>query len=141
TMPAVDATTGKALLAEKGQLFTSPNGHGGSLTAMRHGGVLEKMAQYGVDLVYYFQVDNVKLRILDPAFLGWHLRTNAQLTTKIIRKESAHEKVGLVVLYDGKPSIIEYSDLPTELGEKLDDDGQLLLWPGSIAVHVFDRQF
>lgn len=141
TMPAVDAATGKVLLSEPGKLFSSPNGHGGSLTAMRECGVLEKMAEFGADLVYYFQVDNVKLKILDPAFLGLHLETDAELTTKVIKKNHPDEKVGLVVLYDGKPSIIEYSDLPSELAHQRTSDGELLLWPGSIAIHVFRREF
>lgn len=141
TMPAVDAQTGKVLLSEKGKVFTSPNGHGGTLKAMRDCGVLDKMKEYGADIVYYFQVDNAHLKILDPVFLGHHVLTKAELTTKVIRKEHAKEKVGLIVQYEGKPTTIEYSDLPEEVGSKVDANGELLFWAGSIAIHAFDRAF
>ncbi|MGL5098173.1 MAG: UTP--glucose-1-phosphate uridylyltransferase, partial [Planctomycetia bacterium] len=128
TMPAVDRKTGKVLLAEKGQVFTSPNGHGGSLKALRDEGMLDDMAAEGCDLVYYFQVDNVFAKILDPVFLGHHLRSKADLSVKVIRKRHAAEKLGLVVNYHGKASIIEYSDLPKSLGEQTDSDGRLKYW-------------
>ena len=39
---------------------------------------------------------------------------------------------------DGRPEMIEYSDLPDELGERREPDGGLELWAGSIA-HPHDR--
>src|SRR5262245_58638723 len=58
TMPAVDRATGEVLLAKPGEIFTSPNGHGGTLLALEKEGALADMATRGVDLLYYFQVDN-----------------------------------------------------------------------------------
>ena len=40
TMPALDRATGKLLLERPGQLFLSPNGHGGTLTALADSGLL-----------------------------------------------------------------------------------------------------
>ena len=37
--------------------------------------------------------------------------------------------------------MIEYSDLPPEQAQRQDEDGNLVLWAGSIAVHVFDTAF
>lgn len=141
TMPAVDIGSGRVLLAEKGSVFTSPNGHGGTLLALREEGLLDDMARRGIDLVYYFQVDNVFVKVLDPVFLGHHLRDAAELSVKVIRKQTPTEKVGLVVHYQGKPTIIEYSDLPRELAEATEADGRLRYWTGSIAIHVFNRGF
>lgn len=141
TMPALDIETGKVLLAQKHEIFTGPNGHGGTLLAMRSEGVLDDMAARGIEDVYYFQVDNVFAKILDPSFLGHHYCSRANVSLKVIRKEHAAEKLGLAVRYQGKPTIIEYSDLPSKLGGRLDADGRLLYWTGSIAIHAFQRTF
>src|ERR1700722_1026949 len=58
TMPALHLTTGKLLMEKPGRLFTSPNGHGGTLTALNDSGLLETMAGRGVTQIFYFQVDN-----------------------------------------------------------------------------------
>lgn len=141
TMPAVDIESGKVLLASKGEIFTSPNGHGGTLLAMRDEGILDDMAKRGCEHIFYFQVDNPFVDILDPVFVGLHAMRQADYSLKVIRKMHAREKLGLVVHYDGQPTIIEYSDLPEEIGRQTDSQNELLYWTGSIAIHVFRRQF
>ncbi len=59
----------------------------------------------------------------------------------MVKKRFAKEKVGNVVSIDGKVQIIEYSDLPDAIAEKTTDSGDLLLWAGNIAIHVFDLAF
>ena len=56
-MPAVDSD-GKILLAEKGHIALSPDGHGGALRALVRSGSIRNMEADGVDIVSYFQVDN-----------------------------------------------------------------------------------
>ncbi|QDU64128.1 putative uridylyltransferase [Planctomycetes bacterium Pan216] len=141
TMPAVDAETGRVLLAEKGRIFTSPNGHGGSLLALREEGVLDDMKKRGIDVVYYFQVDNPMAQVLDPEFLGHHLASEADMSVKVCRKRHPGEKVGVVINYDRDTSIIEYTNLPKEMAEETDEEGQLRYWAGNIAIHVFQRPF
>ncbi|MFO0946827.1 MAG: UDPGP type 1 family protein [Planctomycetota bacterium] len=141
TMPALELENGKVLLSQKHEVFTGPNGHGGTLLAMKSEGVLADLAARGIEDVYYFQVDNVFVKILDPVFLGHHHHSGANVSIKVIRKEHAEEKLGLAVRYQGKPTVIEYSDLPSELGGQIDAHGQLRYWTGSIAIHVFERAF
>jgi UDP-N-acetylglucosamine/UDP-N-acetylgalactosamine diphosphorylase len=141
TMPAADLQTGKLLLAAKDELFVSPDGHGGTLLAMRKHGVLDDMVRRGCDTVFYFQVDNCFVDILDPTFVGYHLAHRADVSLKVIRKAYPKEKVGLIVRYAGKPTVIEYSDLPDEIAEQTDHDGELRYWGGSIAIHLFRREF
>ena len=57
-MPAVDPQTGRLLLAEKGELSLSPDGHGGMLAALANEGLLREMRDRGVEYLYYHQVDN-----------------------------------------------------------------------------------
>jgi UDP-N-acetylglucosamine/UDP-N-acetylgalactosamine diphosphorylase len=141
TTPAIDAASGKILLSDKGEVALSPNGHGGAILAMFTEGILDDMARRGADLLFYFQVDNVFVKILDPEFVGLHVEGGAEFSLKVVRKRSADEKVGVVVRQGGRPTVIEYSDLPTRLAEQRDPDGRLTHWAGSIAIHVFSRAF
>jgi len=136
-MPAVDASSGRLLLAEKGKLSRSPDGHGGLLQALAQAGLLEVMHERGVDMVFYHQVDNPTVIVCDPAFLGWHALRQAEISLKVVAKRSAEERMGVVVGLDGKTCIIEYSDFPPDVAAKTDAEGKLVHWAGSTAIHVF----
>jgi UDP-N-acetylglucosamine/UDP-N-acetylgalactosamine diphosphorylase len=141
TMPALDLATGKLLLDKPGRLFTSPNGHGGTLTALAESGLLERLRRRGIRQVFYFQVDNPLVKVADPVFLGHHLAAQAQVSSKIVPKEGPADKMGNMVLVDGRCTIIEYSDLPEELGRQTDENGRLRIWAGSPAIHLFAVDF
>lgn len=141
TMPAVDAESGKFLLADKDSLALSPDGHGGTLRALARSGCLDEMRQNNVKHLFYFQVDNPLVTLCDPVFIGHHLLAESEMTTQVIRKRFPMEKVGNVVEVDGRTRIIEYSDLPEQAANMTDESGQLKLWAGSIAVHLFAVDF
>ncbi|MDG2221236.1 MAG: UDPGP type 1 family protein [Rubripirellula sp.] len=141
TMPAVDAETGKLLLAEKDSLALSPDGHGGTVAALQRSGCLQEAKDRGVRQLAYIQVDNPLAHLCDPTLLGHHLMAESEMTTQVIRKRYATERVGNVVSIDGQVQIIEYSDLPDSAAEATDQEGQLRLWAGNIAVHIIDVDF
>ncbi|MEM7603576.1 MAG: UTP--glucose-1-phosphate uridylyltransferase, partial [Verrucomicrobiota bacterium] len=60
-MPAVDGN-GKILMADKGQIALSPDGHGGALRALVRSGAIRQMEADGIDTISYFQVDNPLVR-------------------------------------------------------------------------------
>jgi len=139
-MPAVDAD-GKILLAEKGRIALSPDGHGGSLRALVRSGSVRRMKDEGIDIISYFQVDNPLVRCIDPEFIGFHLVHDSDLSSKMVPKAYPEEKVGVFCQRDGRAVVVEYSDLPEELATATDDAGALRFRAGSIAIHVFDRDF
>jgi UDP-N-acetylglucosamine/UDP-N-acetylgalactosamine diphosphorylase len=141
TMPALDLATGKLLMEAPGRLFTSPNGHGGTLTALADTGLLDQLRGQGIKQIFYFQVDNPLIKVADPVFLGHHLQANAEVSSKIVPKQGPSDKVGVLVQVDGRCCIIEYSDLPKHLAEERDANGQLRLWAGSPAIHIFAIDF
>src|SRR6266852_1838934 len=141
TLPALDMATGKLLLEKRGRIFTSPNGHGGVLTALADSGLLGWLRRQNVKNIFYFQVDNPLVNIADPVFLGHHLAAEAEVSSKIVRKEGPTDKLGNVVLIDGSCCIIEYSDLPESLGHQTDENGELRIWAGSPAIHIFNLDF
>jgi len=141
TMPAVDARSGKLLLAAKDSLALSPDGHGGTVAALAKSGCFDDAQARGVDLLSYIQVDNPLVALCDANLIGHHLMSGSEMTTQVVRKRYAEEKVGNVVLVDGKVRIIEYSDLPAAAAAARGGDGGLKLWAGNIAVHVMDVPF
>jgi len=141
TMPAVDAATGRLLLADKGRLFLSPDGHGGTVAALASSGALAHMRGSGIRHLFYLQVDNPLVPICDPAFLGYHLLADSELTSLAVAKQGPHDRVGNFVSVDGRVRVIEYSDFPNDVAERRAADGSLVFWAGSIAVHVFDVDF
>jgi UDP-N-acetylglucosamine/UDP-N-acetylgalactosamine diphosphorylase len=141
TMPALHLATGKLLLEAPGRLFASPNGHGGTLTALAESGLLRRLRERGIRQVFYFQVDNPLVKVADPLFLGHHLQNRAEVSSKIVPKESPEDKLGNLVLIDGRCSMIEYSDLPRDLALQTDEHGRLRIRAGSPAIHLFAVDF
>jgi UDP-N-acetylglucosamine/UDP-N-acetylgalactosamine diphosphorylase len=141
TMPAVDAKTGKLLLAERGSLFLSPDGHGGTVAALAASGAIEHMRRRGIQHLFYLQVDNPLVPIADPEFIGNHLLANSELTSMAVAKQTPQDRLGVFAMIDGQLQVIEYSDLPDDVAEKRTADGSLEIWAGSIAVHMFGVAF
>src|SRR5262249_13982812 len=106
-MPALDLDTGRLLLEEQHRLFLSPDGHGGTLTALQSSGLLEGMKRRGVRHVFYFQVDNPLVKVADPTFLGHHIAARAEASSKVVAKSGPGEKMGVFALVDGRCTVIE----------------------------------
>lgn len=140
-LPAVDAETGQILLAEPGQLALSPDGHGGILGALQSSGMLDEMARRGIEVLYYHQVDNPTAIVCDPAFLGWHVLQESEMSTKVVAKKTPQERMGVLCDVDGMTEIIEYSDLPAELADKRDEAGEPIFWAGNTAIHALSLSF
>lgn len=139
-VPALDVA-GRILMAEKDAPFLSPNGHGGVLAALASTGGLEHARERGVTTFSYFQIDNPLARPADAVFLGHHALSGARMSSKVVKKRSADEKVGVLGRVDGRLSCIEYSDLPGHLRDARDERGQLVFSAGNIAVHAIERTF
>jgi UDP-N-acetylglucosamine/UDP-N-acetylgalactosamine diphosphorylase len=139
-VPAVDYE-GKILLAEKGKIAMTPDGHGGSLRALVRSGAVDRMKEQGIDILSYFQVDNPIVQCIDPAFIGFHVLGQSELSSKMVPKAYAQEKVGHFCQQDGSTLVVEYSDMPAEMQEATNEDGSLRFNGGSVAIHIFDREF
>ena len=140
-MPAVDPATGRVLMADRHELALSPNGHGGSLQALLASGAIEDMAERGVQQISYTQVDNPLVKMIDPLFIGLHILDDAGMSSKALPKAGPHEKVGNFCVVNDRVQVIEYSDMPDELAEQTDEEGQLRFRAGSIAIHIIRRDF
>jgi UDP-N-acetylglucosamine/UDP-N-acetylgalactosamine diphosphorylase len=134
-LPAL-SPEGRLLLAEDGGLFWSPDGHGGVIGGLRSSGLLDELSAAGVEELFHFQVDNPLVTVPDPVFLGFHRRAGADISSKVVEKSHPAEKLGAIAVIDGRPGVIEYSDLPDALRDARDGQGRLLFVQGSIAIHM-----
>jgi len=139
-MPAVD-DEGRILLAERHRVALSPNGHGGSLTALADCGVLDALDERGITALSYFQVDNPLVSPADPLFIGLHDLAKSQLSSIAVPKADDLEKVGNFAKVDGRLQVIEYSDLPESLARAKNPDGTRMLDSGSVAIHMLCPRF
>ncbi|MBI4880795.1 MAG: UTP--glucose-1-phosphate uridylyltransferase [Planctomycetes bacterium] len=139
-LPAVDGA-GRLLLSAPDSLFLSPDGHGGTLAALVREGVLDELERRGIEQIFYFQVDNPLVKVLDPTFLGRHVLARSEMSSKVVIKRDAAEKVGVIARAGRKLGVVEYSDLPRDLAEARDAEGRLLFRAGSIAIHAISVRF
>lgn len=140
-IPSLD-DKGNLVLSDKNRLFRNPDGHGGSITALQSSGVLKILKKRGIETLSYFQVDNPLVKIIDPAFIGFHLIHSADISSKALIKAYAEEKTGVFVKFsNNKTGIIEYSDMPEEKLHMKDSQGNLSYTAGSPAIHIFSISF
>ncbi len=99
------------------------------------------MAGRGIELISYFQVDNVLINIIDPVFIGAHLASASEMSSKGCLKSDPLERVGNFALRDGKLVVVEYCDFPDELSRQRNPDGSLTFALGSIGIHIIDCNF
>jgi UDP-N-acetylglucosamine/UDP-N-acetylgalactosamine diphosphorylase len=140
TVPALDFE-GRLILEAPDRIAESPDGHGGSLTALERSGALDEMAERGVTTLSYYQVDNPLVRIADPVYLGFHAGAGAEMSAKVVSKRDPMEKMGVVALSGGELGIVEYTELDDEHRYARDEDGELVYWAGSTAIHLLETSF
>jgi UDP-N-acetylglucosamine/UDP-N-acetylgalactosamine diphosphorylase len=142
-MPAVISTE-RSCWRRSARWRFRPDGHGGSLRALERSGALDLMAREGIDILSYFQVDNPLVRCIDPTFIGWHVVRGSEMSSKMVPKAYAAEKVGHFCTQRGKTVVVEYSDLPMppcSAESRCRPAASLRYLAGSIAIHVLDREF
>jgi UDP-N-acetylglucosamine/UDP-N-acetylgalactosamine diphosphorylase len=139
-MPVVDAE-GKILLASKGRLSMGPNGNGGCFLALAKSGALADMKRRGIEHVFFYSVDNALVRVCDPHFVGFAISEGTPAASKAVVKVQPEEKVGVLCLRNGKPSVIEYSEMTEEQIYSKTADGRYLYDSANVAMHLFTRAF
>ena len=136
-MAAATDYEGKIYLEEKGKLSTSPNGNGGWFISLEKNGLLDFVHDEGIEWLNIFAVDNVLQRIADPCFIGATIQKNCVVGSKVVRKSAPDEKVGVMCLEDGRPSIVEYYELTDELMNAKDEKGDPAYNFGVILNYLF----
>jgi UDP-N-acetylglucosamine/UDP-N-acetylgalactosamine diphosphorylase len=139
-MPCI-GLDGKLLLAAPDHLAMSPDGHGGTLKALKRSGCLAQMAAAGIEHLSYFHIDNPLVPVLDPAFIGAHALAGAEISCRCLRKRQPADRLSNYVWQNGRLHAIEYSDMPPELAASRRPDGGLRYELGGPSIYLFRRDF
>jgi UDP-N-acetylglucosamine/UDP-N-acetylgalactosamine diphosphorylase len=132
---------GTIILDRPDHIFMSPDGHGGTLSALRGSGALDDMRNRKLRMLFYFQVDNPLVDVADPVFLGFHAAKGADISVKVCAKRDPEEKLGVVVSQGERFAMVEYTELTTEQKHARLPDGSLRFQYGSVAIHCFSLDF
>ncbi len=136
-LPMVD-TEGKILIGEDGLIKQAADGHGGIYESLVKNGMTEKMKQLGIEWVFIGGVDNCLVKMVDPVLVGVAIDKKVTVACKSIVKANPHEKVGVFCKRNGKPGVVEYSEIDDEMAEATDENGELLYGESHILCNLFN---
>jgi UDP-N-acetylglucosamine/UDP-N-acetylgalactosamine diphosphorylase len=101
------------------------------------------MRKRGIEHIHAYCVDNCLVKVADPVFIGFSASKSVDIATKVVRKRSATESVGLIILKNGQPDVVEYSEIDKETSEAKDpkNPNALKFRAANIVNHYYSFQF
>lgn len=137
-LPLID-TQGKIILDENAKIKEAADGNGGIYEALSKSGMLQELKQNQIEWIFISGIDNILSNFVDPILLGLTIKENNVIASKSVAKANPQEKVGVFCKMNGKPKIIEYIDLPEEMAEELDENGELMYGEVNIGTYLYNR--
>lgn len=134
------STDGKLLINEKGKIKEAADGHGGIFNSLLREGMIYDMKARNIEWVFIGGVDNVLVKPVDPVLIGLSIKKNVKAAGKSIVKANPHEKVGVFCKRNGRPSVVEYSEISEEMAEELDKNGELKYGESHILCNLFSLE-
>ncbi len=135
-LPMMD-TEGKILIGEDGLIKLAADGHGGIYESLVKTNMTKKMRELGIEWVFIGGVDNCLVKMVDPVLMGIAIDKKVTVACKSVVKANPHEKVGVFCRRNGKPNVIEYSEITDEMAEATDENGELLYGESHILCNLF----
>lgn len=83
-------------------------------------------------------VDNVLLKLVDVLLIGLTIENNTLIGTRTVLKANPEEKVGIFCKQNGKVRVIEYTELPKEIAEETNPNGELKFGESHIMCNLFN---
>ncbi len=139
-LPMVDDKDGKIIINENGLIKMAANGHGGIYESLVKNKITDEMKKNGNKFVFIGGVDNCLLNMVDPILMGLTIDKNLPLASKSVVKSSPEENTGVFCKRNGKPSIIEYTEITKEMANAR-KNGELLYGEANILSHLFTIEF
>lgn len=125
------------------QVAVAPDGNGGIYKALVVSSIIEDMRRRGIQHIHAYCVDNCLVRVADPVFIGFSATQKVDIATKVVRKRNATESVGLILLKNGRPDVVEYSEIDKATAEAQDpkQPGVLKFRAANIVNHYYSFGF
>ena len=128
---------GTPLQDENGDYVEAPDGNGGCFRALAASGTLAWLVEKGVRFLFLCNIDNALVKMADPIFIGALATSGLPCAAKVVHKKSADEKVGIFASRNGKPCVLEYSDISDALRTTTNADGSLQFDGGNTGMYLF----
>ncbi len=128
---------GKLLIDENYNIKIASDGNGSIYKSMKNEGILSDMKKRGIEWIFIGAVDNAILNMCDPILLGLTIDEKNEVASKSVVKANPHEKVGVFCKKDSRPAVIEYTELPDQLAEETDEEGELLYGESHIMCNLY----
>ena len=136
-LPMVD-TKGKILLNEEGIIKEAADGHGGIFEAMFKNNVVQDMKQKGIEWIFIGPIDNPLAKMVDEMLIGISKNCGVLESGKSLVKSNPEEKVGVFCKKNGKPSVVEYTEITKEMAYAVDDNNNLMYGESHINCNMFN---
>ncbi len=128
-------------MESKSRVAVAPDGNGGIYQALMLSEARSDMRKRGIEHVHAYCVDNCLVKVADPVFIGFSSSKDVDIATKVVRKRAANESVGLIVQKNGKPDVVEYSEIDQSMAEATDGTGLLKFRAANIVNHYYSFRF
>ena len=122
---------------ENGIIKEASDGHGGIFQSMKKNNITADMEKRGVKWAFIGPVDNVLVKMVDPVLLGVMIDKNVSAGGKSVVKANPSEKVGVFCKRNGKPGVVEYTEISKEMAERTDTNGELVFGESHINCNMF----
>lgn len=127
---------GNLLLENTHKVLKAADGNGGIFNALSK--VLTDIKAQGIKWLLITGIDNILVNIADEFYIGLVDKENKLNGVKSIAKKSPEEKVGVFCKRNGKPSVIEYSEMDEQMKYAKNVDGELKYVESNIVNHLLN---
>ncbi len=128
---------GEVLVGEDYKIKEAADGNGGMFSSLRREGILDEFEKKGIKWIFSCGVDNILVNMADPYLIGLALNNNCEIATKTIIKDYPQEKLGVVCKKNNKVKVIEYTELPEDMANEINEDGELTYGEAHIMFNLF----
>jgi UDP-N-acetylglucosamine/UDP-N-acetylgalactosamine diphosphorylase len=86
-LPALDYD-GKIIIENEGKISLAPGGNGALYSELARHGMIEDMKARNIKYVNFGAIDNILLKLADPLAIGYMIKNNRDIVSKVITKRS-----------------------------------------------------
>ena len=129
---------GKILVDESGVIKEAADGHGGIFISMQKNGIIDDMKKRGIEWVFIGGVDNILAKMVDETLVGILEDKHILAAGKSVVKANPQEKVGVFCKRNGKPGVVEYTEITNEMAERLNENGELAFGESHLNCNMFN---
>lgn len=131
---------GKLLIGENKLIKFASNGNGEIYKSMIKNEIVEDIKSKQIEWTLITGIDNILVKVVDPLQIGATIKQGNLIASKSVVKKTPKESGGVFAKADGKPGIIEYVEIPEEIANQKDEQGEFVFGDMNIVNHLFNTE-